>query len=113
MLLNVEMEKDHSDIVSEPIIAPTIQESSTSVGPSNSLLSMLASISIEDIPMAVKYLVDKLAKAQKQKTTSRSTHTWDNYQLSAKVISMAPSKRKEIYGNYDVDLTDILEEKYK
>ena len=107
------MENDHSDIVNEPIIAPTVQESSSYVVPRKRVLSMLASISIEDIPMAVKYLVDKLAKAQKQKTISQSTHIWDNYQLSSKVISMAPSKRKEIYGNYDVELTDVLEEKYK
>jgi hypothetical protein len=29
------------------------------------------------------------------------------------VISMAPAERKEIYGNYKSELTDILEEKYK
>ena len=72
-----------------------------------------ASISIDDIPVAVKFLVDKLATAKKKRATSQSTHSWDNYKLSKEVISMAPAERKEIYGNYKSELTDILEEKYK
>ena len=41
-----------------------------------------------------------------------SAHIWDNYQLSAEVVAMAPVKRKAIYGDYDSELTEILEEKY-
>jgi hypothetical protein len=44
---------------------------------------------------------------------NESTRIWDNYTLSAEVISMTPSERKEIYGNYESELIDILEEKYK
>ena len=42
-----------------------------------------------------------------------ATHSWDNYQLSAEVIAMAPQKRKKVYGDYDAELTSILEEKYR
>lgn len=38
---------------------------------------------------------------------------WNNYQLSPEVIAMAPSERKEVYGDYDEKLTEILEEKYR
>ena len=37
----------------------------------------------------------------------------DDYQLSAEVIAMAPAKRKDIYGDYEADLIDVLEEKYR
>ena len=107
------MEGDHSDIVNEPMMAPTFQGSSSYVDSGNRLLSMLASISIEDIPMAVKYLVDKLASVQKKKVDNQSIHIWDNYQLSPEVIAMAPSERKEVYGDYCANLTEILEEKYR
>ena len=63
--------------------------------------------------MAIKYLVDKLATIRKQEVVDTSSHVWDNYKLSAEVIAMAPAKRKSIYGDYDVELTDVLEEKYK
>ena len=43
----------------------------------------------------------------------RSSLIWDNYELSAEIIAMAPAKRKSIYGDYDAELTEILEEKYK
>ena len=42
----------------------------------------------------------------------RSSLIWDNYELSAEIIAMAPAKRKSIYGDYDAELTEILEEKY-
>lgn len=45
--------------------------------------------------------------------SNETIHIWDSYKLSTEVISMAPAKRKEIYGNYKSELTDILEEKYK
>lgn len=47
------------------------------------------------------------------KMVNESTHIWDKYTLSAEVISMAPSERKDIYGNYESELTYILEDKYK
>ena len=37
----------------------------------------------------------------------------DDYQLSAEVIAMVPAKRKSIYGDYDAELVDVLEEKYR
>ena len=76
--------------------------------PRNGLLSVLSSVSIEDIPMAVKYLVDKLAVIRKQEAVDHSSHIWDDYQLSAEVIAMAPSERKSIYGDYDAELMDIF-----
>lgn len=100
-------------MVSEPIMTPSLQMDSSFNGSNNNLFSMLSTISIDDIPVAVKYLVDKLATAKKKKATTQSTHTWDNYKLSKEVISMAPAERKEIYGDYKSELTDILEEKYK
>ena len=40
-------------------------------------------------------------------------NAWDNYQLSAEVIAMAPQKRKKVYGDYDAELMSVLEEKNK
>ena len=74
---------------------------------------MLSSIRIEDIPLAVRYLVDKLAGVKKKEDAAVISHSWDNYQLSEEVISMAPKKRKKVYGDYNTELTLILEEKYK
>ena len=100
-------------MANEPIMAPSLQVDSSLDSSNNNLFSMLSSISIDDIPAAVKFLVDKLATAKKKRATTQSTHTWDNYKLSKEVISMAPAERKEIYGDYKSELTDILEEKYK
>ena len=44
---------------------------------------------------------------------NESTHIWDNYTMSEEVVAMVPSQRKEIYGNYESELTGILEGKYK
>ena len=48
-----------------------------------------------------------------QEEYDKIIHSWDNYQLSEEVISMAPKKRKKVYGDYNTELTLILEEKYK
>ena len=104
------MEGKKTHVVNEPVLAPNTSYTI----PRNGLLSMLSSVSIEDIPMAVKYLVDKLAAIRKQEVVdASSSHVWDDYQLSAEVIAMAPAKRKSIYGDYDAELIDVLEEKYK
>ena len=104
------MEDNKSTIVSEPVAA---YDSTSYVMPRSSLISMLSSVGIEDIPMAIRYLVDKLAAAQKKEIVDKTSHIWDNYELSAEIIAMAPAKRKSIYGDYDAELTEILEEKYK
>ena len=104
------MEDNKSTIVSEPSAA---YDSTSYVMPRSSLISMLSSVGIEDIPMAIRYLVDKLAAAQRKETVDKSAHIWDDYELSAEIIAMAPAKRKSIYGDYDAELTEILEEKYK
>ena len=98
------MEGNKADIVSEPVLAP---DTSYTI-PRNGLLSMLSSVSIEDIPMAIKYLVDKLATVRKYEAVDTSSHVWDDYQLSAEVIAMAPAKRKNIYGDYADELIDVL-----
>jgi len=100
-------------MVNEPMMTSSLQVDSSFDNSRNNMFSMLSSISIDDIPAAVKFLVDKLATAKKKKAATKSTHIWDNYKLSEEVISMAPSERKDIYGNYESELTDILEEKYK
>lgn len=105
------MEGKNTDIVSEPVVAPSIMDSAYTI-PRDGLLSMLSTVRIEDIPIAIKYLVDKLANIRKKETVDMSAHIWDNYQLSAEVVAMAPVKRKAIYGDYDSELTEILEEKY-
>ena len=104
-----DMEGNKIDVVNEPVLAP---DASYTI-PRNGLLSMLSSVSVDDIPMAIKYLVDKLATIRKQETVDVSSHVWDDYKLSAEVIAMAPAKRKSIYGDYDAELIDVLEEKYK
>lgn len=105
------MEEDKLNIVSEPAV--TANNTSSYVMPRSGLISMLSSVGIEDIPMAIRYLVDKLAAAQKKESVDKSAHIWDNYELSAEIIAMAPAKRKNIYGDYDAELVEILEEKYR
>ena len=102
------MEDNKSTIVGEP----AAYDSTSYVMPRNSLISMLSSVGIDDIPMAIRYLVDKLAAAQKKETEDKSVHIWDNYELSPEIIAMAPVKRKNIYGDYDAELTEILEESH-
>ncbi len=81
--------------------------------PQGGLFNMLSTISIDDIPLAVKYLADKLVRAQAAGDVKQTIHTWDNYQLSDEVRAMAPLERKNVYGNYDEELASILEEKYR
>ena len=97
--------------VSEPITA--LPESSTYTMSRNSLLSMLSTVRVEDIPMAIKYLVDKLSSARKKEVSDNTAHIWDGYQLSAEVIAMAPDQRKSIYGDYKEEIAELLEEKYR
>ena len=104
------MEDNKSMIVGEPTAAA--YDSTSYVMPRSSLISMLSSVGIEDIPMAIRYLVDKLAAARKKEIVDKSSHIWDNYELSAEIIAMAPTKRKSIFGDYEAELTEILEEKY-
>ena len=83
------MEDNKSTLVSEP----AAYDSTSYVMPRSSLISMLSSVGIDDIPMAIRYLVDKLAAAQKKETVDQSAHIWDNYELYAEIIAMAPAKR--------------------
>ena len=79
----------------------------------NGLFTMLSSVSLDDIPVAIKYLVDKLASFQVSSESTPVVHSWDNYELSDEVKAMAPPVRKKVYGNYDDVLQEILEEKYR
>ena len=97
--------------VSEPITA--LPESSTYTMSRNSLLSMLSTVRVEDIPMAIKYLVDKLSSARMKEVSDNTAHIWNGYQLSAEVIAMAPGQRKSIYGDYKEEIAELLEEKYR
>lgn len=92
------MEDNKSTIVSEPSAA---YDSTSYVMPRSSLISMLSSVGIEDIPMAIRYLVDKLAAAQRKETVDKSVHIWDDYELSAEIIAMAPAKRKS-FAEFDI-----------
>ena len=56
---------------------------------------------------------NKIITSMEQEEYDKITHSWDNYQLSEEVISMAPKERKKVYGDYNTELTLILEEKYK
>lgn len=98
-------------MASEPIAA--YSENSSYTMPRSRLLSVLSTVSIDDIPMAIKFLVDKLSSVQKKEETESVAHVWDNYQLSAEVIAMSPANRKSIYGDYKEIIADLLEEKYK
>ncbi len=97
-----------SMLAAEPVASPSSGYNITR----NNLYEMLSSVDIEDIPSAVKFLVDKLAVTKKESKTMVS-HKWDDYKLSPEVIAMAPPVRKKLYGDYDAILTEILEEKYK
>ena len=92
------LESDSPSMASEPIAVYT--DNSAYTMSRSSLLSMLSKVSIDDIPMAIKYLVDKLSSARKKEETDSIAHVWDNYQLSAEVIAMSPANRKSIYGDY-------------
>jgi len=98
-------------MASEPIV--TFSENTTYFIPRSSLLSMLSKVSIDDIPMAIKFLVDKLSSVRKKEDTEIVAHIWDNYQLSPEVIAMSPPQRKNIYGDYKELLEEQLDEKYR
>lgn len=102
---------DKSDMTSEP--ATNYSKLPEYPLEGNDLLNLLSKVRLEDIPLAVKYLVDKLAQSRQEKSEVSKSNKWDNYQLSAEVKAMAPSKRKSVYGDYDAELTALMEEKYK
>lgn len=77
------------------------------------LYNTLAKVSIQDIPSAIKFLVDKLALSHHAEVKENTPHVWDNYQLSSEVKSMAPEQRKDIYGDYDDMIASIMEEEHK
>lgn len=48
-----------------------------------------------------------------EKNVHEKTHSWDNYELSPEILAMAPKERHSVYGDYKVELANMLEEKYK
>ena len=42
-----------------------------------------------------------------------TSHSWDDYEVSPEILDMAPKRRYSIYGDYEAELSNILEEKYK
>lgn len=103
--------ENQSDMASEPTTDYSVSQDNPIVG--KDLLDLLSKVRLEDIPLAVKFLVDKLAWSRQKKANDSKAHKWDDYQLSAEVKAMAPSKRKSVYGDYDTELTALMEEKYK
>lgn len=77
------------------------------------LYNTLSKVSIQDIPSAIKFLVDKLALTHHTEVEESIPHVWDKYQLSSEVKAMAPEQRKNIYGDYDEMITSIMEEEHK
>ena len=106
------MEDKTKDVVNEPLV-PYGSTPVYTVPNKNGLFTMLSSVSLDDIPVAIKYLVDKLASFHVSSESTPAVHSWDNYELSDEVKAMAPPVRKKVYGNYDDVLQEILEEKYR
>jgi len=59
----------------------------------------------------IEAILIEMALSSGRKTHLKS-HAWDNYELSPEILAMAPKKRHNVYGDYKVELANILEEKY-
>lgn len=107
------MEQINDNFASEPVAVR--YDSSIVSLPQDNLFSVLSQVSDSDIPVAIKYLVDKLAKKNRTVSTVQSVqrHVWEDYKLSPEVLSLIPKERKTLPDNYKSLLSDILEEKYK
>lgn len=58
----------------------------------------------------VKALVVRFAE---ENNDNKNNHSWQDYQLSSDIQSMAPHERKPIFGDYTKQLTEILEEEHQ
>ena len=83
--------------------------------PRERLFAVLSKVSKGDIPIAIKYLVDKLASMSDTVTSAPPVkkHAWDDYQLSPEILSIIPKERKHHCDDYKESLADILTEKYR
>ena len=107
------MEQVNDNFANEPIAVR--YDNSMMTLSRDSLFAVLSQVSEGDIPIAIKYLVDKLAKMNKTVSTVRNvqSHVWDDYKLSSEVLSLMPKERKALPDHYKSLLSDILDEKYK
>lgn len=103
-------ENDH--IASEPISAPYPSPNPFQLS-GDKLLSVLESVGIQDIPIAIKYLANRLITSQHHDQATHKKHSWDSYKLSEEVLEMSPKERKDIYGDYKSMMESIMQEEYK
>ncbi len=77
------------------------------------LTSVLTEVSREDIPWAIRFLVDKLVDEKPRNAEATESHVWDSYQLSPEILAMMPPVRQRMAREYKESLTNIVEKKYK
>ena len=72
----------------------------------------------DDVDMAewmqqqIEAILIRMALAAEREAQPTS-HSWDDYEVSPEILAMAPKRRYSIYGDYEAELSNILEEKYK
>lgn len=66
----------------------------------------------EWLQQQIEAILIRMAYTSEKKGHTKS-HSWDNYELSPEILAMAPKKRRNVYGDYKSELTELLEEKYR
>lgn len=76
-------------------------------------LNMDSNVDIAEwMQQQIEALLIRIALTSEKKVHATS-HLWDNYELSSEVLAMAPKQRHNVYGDYEAELTELLEQRYK
>lgn len=102
------METDKNNLLSEPLATGQIANRERRFISKEQLPVYLSAVKTDDIPLAISYLVDKLA-ARPAKPENK-THRWDSYELSSEIIALSSFERVQLPKDYDAALIKIVEE---
>lgn len=80
--------------------------------PRSLLSDYLSVVRKEDIPWAVNFLVSQLAITD-ESDKPQVRHSWENYKLSEEMEALSSFGRKKLPADYDTELMNALEEKYR
>ncbi len=103
------METEKNNLVSEPIATGQIANRVNRFVSKEQLPAYLSAVKTDDIPLAISYLVDKLAARPAQSGNSE-THQWDSYELSSEIAALSSFERVQLPNDYDAALIKIIKE---
>ena len=103
------METEKNNLVSEPIATGQIANRVNRFVSKEQLPAYLSAVKTDDIPLAISFLVDKLA-ARPTQSGNRENHQWDSYELSPEIAALSSFERVPLPSDYDATLIKIVKE---